>query len=115
MSKAHIPPAVAIIGHTTLIYWKERRIGQIKGLKSNMWLILLYTLELVINEVVPNFKILGQVVNKKSLTKISIFIIYNRVGETGVPRENHLAHPQAELVLSHMWPVRGSNLHQTQR
>ena len=25
---------------------------------------------------VPNFKILGQVVNEKSLTKISIFIIY---------------------------------------
>ena len=36
-------------------------------------------------------------------------------GEMGVPRENHLKHPQAELVLSHMWPVRGSNLHQTQR
>ena len=28
---------------------------------------------------------------------------------------NHLTHPQAELVLSHMWPVPGSNLHQTQR
>ena len=39
----------------------------------------------------------------------------NRLGKTGVPRENHLTHPQAELVLSHMWPVRGSNLHQTQR
>ena len=39
----------------------------------------------------------------------------DRWGETGVPRENHLTHPQAELVLSHMWPVRGSNLHQTQR
>ena len=38
----------------------------------------------------------------------------DRWGETGVPRENHLTHPQAELVLSHMWPVRGSNLHQTQ-
>ena len=25
---------------------------------------------------VPNFKILGQIVNEKSLTKISIFIIY---------------------------------------
>ena len=36
-------------------------------------------------------------------------------GETGVPRENHLTHPQAELGLSHMWPVRDSNLHQTQR
>ena len=30
-----------------------------------------------------------------------------RWGETGVPRENHLIHPQAELGLSHMWPVRG--------
>ena len=36
-------------------------------------------------------------------------------GETGVPRENHLTHPLAELGLSHMWPVRGSYLHQTQR
>ena len=34
-------------------------------------------------------------------------------GETGVPWENHLTHPQAELGLSHMCPVRGSNLHQT--
>ena len=25
------------------------------------------------------------------------------------PGKNHLAHPQAELGLSHMWPVRGSN------
>ena len=39
----------------------------------------------------------------------------DRWGETGVPRENQLTHPQAELFLSHMWPVRGSNLHQTQR
>ena len=39
----------------------------------------------------------------------------DRWGETGVPRENHLTNPQAELVLSHMWPVRGSNPHQTQR
>ena len=38
-----------------------------------------------------------------------------RWGETGVPRENHLTHPQAELGLSHMWPVQGWNLHQTQR
>ena len=35
----------------------------------------------------------------------------DRWGETGVSRENHVLHPQAELVLSHMWPVRGSNLH----
>ena len=31
------------------------------------------------------------------------------------PEKKHLAHPQAELGLSHMWPVRGSNPHQTQR
>ena len=40
---------------------------------------------------------------------------FGRWGETGVPRENHLKHPQAELGLSHMWQVQGSNLHQTQR
>ena len=38
-----------------------------------------------------------------------------RWGETRVPRENHLTHPQAELGLSHIWPVRGSNLRQSQR
>ena len=31
------------------------------------------------------------------------------------PEKNHLAHPQAELGLSHMWPERGSNPHQTQQ
>ena len=36
-----------------------------------------------------------------------------RWSETGISRENHLTHPQ--LGLSHMWPVRGSNLHKTQR
>ena len=36
----------------------------------------------------------------------------DRWGEMAVRRKNHLTHPQAELVLSHMWPVRGSNLHQ---
>ena len=36
--------------------------------------------------------------------------------KTGETREKkHLAHPQAELGLSHMWPGRGSNPHQTQR
>ena len=33
----------------------------------------------------------------------------------GEPKKNHMTHPQAELGLSHMWPVRGSNPHQTQR
>ena len=56
-----------------------------------------------------------------SLTSLSrLFHSYRdepigRWGETGVPRENHQTHPQAELGLSHMWPVRGSNLHQSQR
>ena len=31
------------------------------------------------------------------------------------PEKKHLAHPQAELGLSHMWPVRGLNPHQTQQ
>ena len=49
------------------------------------------------------------------------FCIYEtgQSGEVGRKRENpeknHLAHPQAELGLSHMWPVRGLNPHQTQR
>ena len=32
-----------------------------------------------------------------------------------IPEKKHLAHPQAEVGLSHMLPVRGSNPHQTQR
>ena len=39
--------------------------------------------------------------------------------QVGRKRENrekkHLAHPQAELGLSHMWPERDSNPHQIQR
>ena len=31
------------------------------------------------------------------------------------PEKKTLAHPQADLGLSHIWPVRGSNPHQTQR
>ena len=30
------------------------------------------------------------------------------------PGKNHLTHPQAELGLSHMWPVRVLNLQQAQ-
>ena len=33
----------------------------------------------------------------------------------GGAKKKHLTHPQAELGLSHMWPERGSNPHQTQR
>ena len=53
-----------------------------------------------------------------SLTSLSrLFHSYRdepigRWGETGVPRENHITHLQAELGFSHMWPVLGSNLHQ---
>ena len=56
-----------------------------------------------------------------SLTSLSrLFHSYRdepigRWGDTGIARENHLTHPQAELGSSHMWPVRGSNLLQTQR
>ena len=41
---------------------------------------------------------------------------YQLVGrKREIPEKNHMAHPQAELGLSHMWPERGSTLHQTQR
>ena len=36
-------------------------------------------------------------------------------GRKREPEKNHVTHPQAELGLSHMWPVRGSNPRQTQR
>ena len=32
-----------------------------------------------------------------------------------IPEKKHLAHPQAEVGLSHMLPARSSNPHQTQR
>ena len=38
-----------------------------------------------------------------------------RWGKKIVPQENHLTHPQAELGLCHMLPVRVSNLHQPKR
>ena len=43
-----------------------------------MWLILLYIVEIVINEILPSFKILGKVVPEQSLAKISIIIILER-------------------------------------
>ena len=48
------------------------------------------------------------------------YFIPNETGQSGgrkreKPEKKHLTHPQAELDLSHMWPVRGSNPHQTQR
>ena len=67
------------------------------------------------------YRTIGPLVYFFSLTSLSrLFHSYRdepigRWGETGVPRENHLTHPQAELGLSHMRPVRGSNLHQSQR
>ena len=65
-------PAVAIRGNTTLFGKRENQ--QIKELISSMWLNFLYTVQLVISDVCTKFKILGQVVPEKSLTKISIFI-----------------------------------------
>ena len=53
VSKAHIPPAVAIRGHFKLERGKNR---QIKGLISNMWLNFLYTVQLVISDVCTKFQ-----------------------------------------------------------
>ena len=53
---------------------ERKRKGQIKGLISHIWLILLYTVQPVIPDVCTKLKILGQVVPEKSLTKISILI-----------------------------------------
>ena len=74
VSKAHIPPAVAIISHNTLISWIERRIGQMKGLISNMWLILVFNVDLVTLKVHTksedqHFISLSQVFAEKSLTE----------------------------------------------
>ena len=48
-----------------------KKNGQIKGLVSNMWLILYYTTQLVLPypTFVPNLKILSQVFAEKVLTK----------------------------------------------
>ena len=48
---------------------KNRKNEQIKGLISNMWLIICYMTQLVIPNVVPNLIILSQVVAEKSLTE----------------------------------------------
>ena len=58
------------------------------------------------------------IVDKMSLSRL--FHSYRdepigRWGETGVHCKNHLTQPQVEHGLSHMWPVRGSNLRQSQR
>ena len=50
MSKAHIPPAVAIRGHFN---WKEKWI---KGMISNMWLNFLNTVQLLISDVCTKFQ-----------------------------------------------------------
>ena len=44
-----------------------------------------------------------------------IISLISRQTKMGVPPENHLTHPQAELDLSHMWPLWGSNPHQPQQ
>ena len=48
-----------------IILLERKKNGQIKGLISNVWLILCYT----VPSFVPNLKILGQVVPEKSLTE----------------------------------------------
>ena len=59
MSKAHIPPAVAIRGWNLFgekEKEKRKKKGQIKGLISHMWLILLYTVQPVIPDVCTKFQ-----------------------------------------------------------
>ena len=49
---------------------RKKKNGQIKGPISNLWLILYYTVQLIIPDVFfPNFKIIGQTVPEESLTK----------------------------------------------
>ena len=62
MSKAHIPPAVAIRGHFN---WKEKWI---KRLISNTWLNFLYTVQLLISDVCTKFQ------NSRSSSSGEIFV-----------------------------------------
>ena len=70
MSKAHIPPAIAISDCNTfrgnLFGEKEK---EIKGQISNMWLILCYTVQLFITKLCTNLIIPSQVIPEKSLTE----------------------------------------------
>ena len=60
---------------------------------------------------VPNFKILGQVVNEKSLTKISIFILYigvrDRKKKNRKKNANKISAPWIcfQYTLGHPYPV----------
>ena len=60
-SKAHIPPGVAIRGHTTLIGKKEKWTNM--GLISN----ILYTVQLVLSDVCTKFQ------NSRSSSSLEIF------------------------------------------
>ena len=55
---------------------ERQKNDKIKGLISHVWLILYinHKVQPLYLMFVPNFKILGQVVPEKPLTKISIFI-----------------------------------------
>ena len=73
MSKAHIPPAVAITGHTTFTGKKEKWTN--KGTDKKYVAEYFYTqYNLSYMMFVHNFKILGKAVPETSLTKISIYI-----------------------------------------
>ena len=76
MSKAHIPPAVAIRGHTTLIGKEEIWTNKGTDRQYVAEFFIQYNLSYLI--FVPNFKILSQVVPEKYLTKISMFITLER-------------------------------------
>ena len=72
MSKAHIPQAVAITGHITLIGKKEKWTNKGTDKQYVAECLIHYNLSYLM--FIPNFKILGKAVPEKSLTKISIFI-----------------------------------------
>ena len=68
MSKAHIPPLVAIRGHATLIGKKEKWINK-RTVKQYVADFFYTQYNLSYLMFVPNFKIRGLVVPKKYLTK----------------------------------------------
>ena len=53
---------------------ERKKNVQIKGLIIYIYLVFQYTVQLAISAVRQNFKIVGQVVTEKSLTKTSIII-----------------------------------------
>ena len=61
-------------GRVLTIYGRGGHLGQVTQMPRTKYRSPYYTVQPIIQMFVPNFKILGQVVPEKSLTKISIFI-----------------------------------------